>query len=77
MTMYADKEQHPRRESMHAFIYDKLPNDAVVLDIGCGFGEISGMLGKVCKSVVGIDLDRSKLQHAIDHYSIDNVTFIC
>ena len=77
MTMYADKEQHPRRESMYGFICDKLPDDAEVLDIGCGFGEISGMLGKVCKSVVGIDLDRPKLQHALDHYSSDNVTFIC
>ena len=77
MTMYADKEQHPRRESMHAFICDKLPDDAAVLDIGCGFGEISGMLGKICKSVVGIDLDRPKLQHALDHYSSENVTFIC
>lgn len=76
MTMYADKEQHPRRESMQSFIFDKLPADAAVLDIGCGFGEISGMLGKICKSVVGIDLDHAKLQHALDRYSSDNVTFI-
>jgi SAM-dependent methyltransferase len=77
MTMYADKEQHPRRESMYAFIRDQLPDNAAVLDIGCGFGEISGMLGKVCKTVVGIDLDHAKLQHARDNYSSDNVSFIC
>ena len=77
MTMYADKEQHPQRERMYAFICDKLPDDAVVLDIGCGYGEISDMLGKVCKSVTGIDLSRSKLQHALDHYSSGNVNFIC
>ena len=76
MRMYADMENHPSRELMFSFISDKLPNNAVVLDIGCGYGEISGMLGKVCKSVTGIDLNRHKLQHAIDHYTSGNVNFI-
>jgi len=77
MKIYADNDQHPSRERMFAFICDKLPDDAVILDIGCGYGEISAMLGKVCKSVMGIDLNSLKLQHAIDHYSSNNVNFIC
>ncbi len=77
MRMYADKEQHPGRSCMSEFIRGKLPDNSVVLDFGCGYGEISGMLGKVCKSVTGIDMNQAKLQHALDHYSSENVNFIC
>lgn len=75
--IYADDESHPSREQLFQFIHNKIPKDAVVLDLGCGNGEISAMLGTLCKSVTGIDFDVSKVRHAIAVNSRDNVNFVC
>ena len=61
MRFYADKEYQPARNCMSEFIGGTLPDNLVMLNFGCGYSEISGTMGKVCKSVTGIDMDRAKL----------------
>jgi len=77
MNEFAHSEEHPARQYLFRFLKNKIPDQAKVLDLGCGFGEISGELAKICSEVVGIDKNASKIQVACNKYAGANVTFIC
>ena len=77
MSFYAHSELHPSRLFMYKFVNGKFPLNATVLDIGCGYGEISGLLGRTCKSITGIDQDPDKVRIAIERYSNSTVKFVC
>lgn len=48
-----------------------------VLDLACGEGYGSAMLSKVAKSVVGLDIDQTVIEHASDTYGhLSNLCFV-
>lgn len=49
--------------------------DRNVLDLGCGLGYGSHLLGRVGRSVLGVDADRESIQYARQRYSGDRVAF--
>jgi 2-polyprenyl-3-methyl-5-hydroxy-6-metoxy-1,4-benzoquinol methylase len=56
-----------------------IPGDALVLDLGCGTGQLSLFLASADREVVGADLARSSLELARDaacRYGIRNVDFV-
>ena len=77
MNEFAHSEEHPSREYLLRFLKDKIPVQAKVLDLGCGYGEISSKLGQFCREVVGIDINSLKIQVACNKYASANVNFIC
>ncbi|XP_022094217.1 uncharacterized protein LOC110981179 [Acanthaster planci] len=52
------------------------PESDDVLDIGCGTGYGSVLIGSRVRSVVGIETDASKLEVAKRDYPADNVTYV-
>ena len=50
--------------------------DKRVLDLACGEGYGSALLGKKNRSVVGVDLDGEAIAHARARYGADNVRFV-
>lgn len=52
-----------------------VPREGVIIDLGCGYGTFSNLLGLMApgRRVVGFDLDEVKLKHA--PRGLDNVTF--
>lgn len=66
----------PRR----AFIIKKMGEHyqgGRVLDIGCGNGKKTEMLGKLGVDILGIDLDEHEIRKAIDTNQLENVQFAC
>ncbi len=49
--------------------------DRAVLDIACGEGYGSSLLGRVAQSVCGVDISTDAIRHAKANYSTDTVTF--
>jgi len=68
-----------RMEKNYSFFHDLIPRNATVLDLGCGYGFLSIMLG-LCSSerqITGIDYDEGKITTAakaaleMDHVSFE------
>ena len=70
------RDDHPLRQATARFIESVLPSDAVVLDIGCGSGDLTSMLARSAASVVGIDHDRDCIAMAQDNHRLPNVKFL-
>jgi 2-polyprenyl-3-methyl-5-hydroxy-6-metoxy-1,4-benzoquinol methylase len=57
---------------------DAIPADALVLEAGCGTGQLSLFLARAGRRVVGIDLSRAALELAVNasrRYGLSNVQF--
>ena len=52
-----------------------VPDEGVIIDLGCGYGILSNMLGILSKNrhIIGIDLDERKISTA--HRGVSNVSF--
>jgi SAM-dependent methyltransferase len=74
---FLHSENNPSLERFLFFIQKKIKPTDIILDLGCGYGEISGKLGKICHKVVGIDKDSAKIKIAKEKYHSLNVDFIC
>ena len=70
------REDHPLRQATARFIEGVLPSGAVVLDIGCGSGDLTSMLARSAVSVVGIDHDRDCIAVAQENHRLPNVEFL-
>lgn len=53
-----------------------LTTDSTVVDIGCGIGRWSGIAGRYCRSVVGVDFDEKLISQAREISTASNVEFI-
>jgi SAM-dependent methyltransferase len=61
------------------FVHQAIPGDAVVLEMGCGTGQLSLFLASADRSVIGADLSRPSLELARDaatRYGVRSVDFI-
>lgn len=67
-----------RLEKNYQFFHDLIPNDAIITDIGCGYGFLSGMLA-LCsdkRTILGVDYDAEKIAVAQQAYvDKNNVRF--
>ena len=72
-----DKDLHPMKKGLYDFLQEKISLADTILDLGCGYGEISCKLSEGCKTVIGIDHDPAKIQRAKESCKNENVTFIC
>ena len=70
-------ENHPWRNNAFEFIAQNIEPGSVVLDLGCGYGEISAMLADQGATVVGVDHDSSKIETAKSTYEKNNLSFLC
>jgi SAM-dependent methyltransferase len=70
------KEDHPCRQATEQFIGRVLPPGAVVLDIGCGSGDLTSVLARSADSVIGIDHDRDCIAVAQENHRLSNVAFL-
>ena len=67
-----------RYEHIHRYaVCQGIVKDKTVLDIACGEGYGSAILGRTAKQVTGVDIDEQSVAHARDKYShIGNLRYI-
>jgi 2-polyprenyl-3-methyl-5-hydroxy-6-metoxy-1,4-benzoquinol methylase len=66
------------RSELARLLDDAIPGDALVLEAGCGTGQLSLFLATADRCVVGVDLSRASLELAADaarRYGVENVQF--
>jgi cyclopropane fatty-acyl-phospholipid synthase-like methyltransferase len=74
---YFGAESQPMHKAQYDFLKDKISKDDVLLDFGCGFGNNTHRLGKICKSATGVDHDAKKIQYANENFATENINFVC
>jgi|GEM_PF-328337 len=71
---------HPKHRLMryHDFFVERIPIDSRVLDIGCGYGAVARSIATRVpgSTVVGVDLDRTRLAQARAEEVLVNLRFI-
>ena len=76
---YSDSEDGRLLYLRHLFAYEeaarRLPQGAVVLDIGCGEGYGTDVLARSARQVEGVDLDGGSISHAVAAYGSDTCHF--
>ena len=66
-----------RYEHLHRLEFAKqFVKNKNVLDLACGEGYLSYELSKIAKNVVGIDIDKASIQHALEKYHSANLKFV-
>ena len=71
-------ENHPNRVFSRDFMFANITSTDEVLDLGCKYGDLTKILSKKAKGVVGIDYDSKAIGLAQEKYKdIKNVKFIC
>lgn len=72
---YYTAEQNMMRQFSVKYILDHIKDTDVVLDLGCNRGEITYLISKKAKEVVGIDFDKSAIEIAERKYKNHNLAF--
>ncbi|MFA5793899.1 MAG: glycosyltransferase [Candidatus Brocadiia bacterium] len=63
-------------EHLHRYGFaGEFVKDKKVLDVGCGEGYGSFFLAQTAKSVIGIDIDKAAINHALKKYRQENLKF--
>ena len=71
------KESTIAYEHLHRYAYaSTLVKKKRVLDLACGEGYGSNLLGSAAASVVGIDIDANVISHASEKYRRENLRFL-
>jgi SAM-dependent methyltransferase len=68
-------EKHPLRQFSMRFILDQIDENSSVLDLGCNQGDMSCLIAKKAKEVVGIDLNREDIEIAKKRNKKNNLSF--
>ena len=72
-----DSPSHPSRIATREFLRSCFPGDSVVLDVGCGSGDLLIDLGSLSRTVIGIDHSATAVEEASSRLAearLDNVT---
>ncbi len=56
--------EHPFRQQTIKFLSKHIDEFNSILDLGCKYGEISFLLSKLARNVVGIDYDRKAIEES-------------
>lgn len=64
-------------EHLHRYLLARgIASEKIVLDIACGEGYGSSLLATVAKSVIGIDISETAINHAMAKYKKNNLQFM-
>ena len=76
--LVAPGDVHPKHKIIKykEFFVDNIRESDIVLDIGCYRGEVSFMVAKKAKKVVGIEIDKEKIDEAKKNNDLNNLEFI-
>lgn len=72
-----DWNKHPMKMGLYNFLDNKISDQHHLLDFGCGTGVNTNQLGKMCKSIVGIDYMPGRIEEARNDFSGDNIEYVC
>lgn len=64
-------DQRPRHYSIAGIVRDRFTNGADILDVGCGYGTLYGLLNQPVKSYTGIDLSENIINECRTHFQND------
>jgi 2-polyprenyl-3-methyl-5-hydroxy-6-metoxy-1,4-benzoquinol methylase len=59
------------------FVGKRLPRDIHILDVGCGVGELAGLLANLGYRVLGIDIHKPSIEEARKRNPFNNISFQC
>jgi O-antigen biosynthesis protein len=63
-------------EHLHRYLWaEQVVRGKRVLDLGCGEGYGSAILGRSAEAVIGVDIDRDTIEHATSNYGAPRVEF--
>ena len=69
--------KHELMDGIHSFFYTRIPQDANVLDLGCGYGAVADAIASHSHAnVLGIDLSKNHIEFAQKKYKNPNLRFI-
>jgi SAM-dependent methyltransferase len=68
-------ENHPVRQYSKPFILSNIRETSVVLDLGCGDGEIANFIAEKAKKVVGVDYNKKRIEIAQKRWQRPNLAF--
>lgn len=70
-------KKHELMDGIHEFFYSRIPQQANVLDLGCGRGVVANAIANHSNAnVTGIDLDKTLIDFARSKYKNPNLTFL-
>lgn len=69
-------EKNPVRTNTLNFLQPLLKKEYTVLDIGCSKGDLTNLIAKNVRSMVGIDHDELAIKSATENYGKENLKFI-
>ena len=67
---------HINREDFFDFLKNKIKSNDILLDAGCGDGNISNTLSNYCKKIIGVDHNINNIQLAKNNFSNEKTEFI-
>jgi len=78
LAIKVNKGIHPKHRiiNYHQFFLDNIKAGDMVLDIGCGSGELSFDLAKKASKVIGIDLNKQYLEKAKKKNKAQNIKYV-
>lgn len=78
LAVRAEGGVHPKHRltNYHRFFLDNIASGDVILDAGCGGGELSFDLAQKAKRVTGIDINEKNIESAKKKYSAPNLEYI-
>ncbi len=70
--------KHQVMEGIHSFFYERIPENATVLDVGCGGGALANAIVENVKhaKVIGIDHNADHIRFAGERFNNPNLRFI-
>ncbi len=69
--------KHDLMDGIHAFFYERIPQNASVLDLGCGRGTVAAAIAQHANArVLGMDLNPKSIAFAVERYSNPNLRFM-
>ena len=72
-----DWDEHPMKMGLYDFLQNKISDKHRLLDFGCATGVITNQLGKMCKSIVGIDYMSDRIEEARNDFNSENIEYVC
>lgn len=69
--------KHELMDGIHSFFYDRIPKNAHVLDLGCGYGAVGHSIAVHSEAqVLGIDFDAEQIAFAKRRFPHPNIRYV-
>jgi SAM-dependent methyltransferase len=69
--------KHQIMDGIHSFFYERIPENAKVLDLGCGIGAVADSIARQANAdVLGMDMNEASIAFARERYRHPRLRFI-